>query len=139
MTAPPTDHLQVAGLGCWGAHIATLASVQLDTIIAAPSQSAAEQKHTRVSLLRQHFCPAALGQESPALSASTAGRDAVGPHWQKPSVASLLHANASQVHNSALPQQTPCSPMCVATDARLQALRSSGSWSRVAHRHPDGV
>jgi hypothetical protein len=101
--------------------------VQLGTIIAPDSQSLPEQMHDLVSISMQHFWLApGAGHASAAAPVSVAGRSLVAPHWQKPSVASLLQAKAAQVQKSALPQHRPCSPVWVATDALVQAVRSPG-------------
>src|SRR5215471_5840519 len=114
----------------------TRATVQFVTVMAPESQSLVEQMQDRLSMVKQHFWPApGVGQAAAAAPSSAAGISAAGPHWQKPSVESLLHANESQAQRSALPQQLPCSPECVATDELLQATTSSGCDSRAAHKH----
>ncbi len=59
-----SGHLHDVAVDFWESHTATMATVQLDTDVAPPSQSLAEQVQTWVSADRQHFCAASAGHEA---------------------------------------------------------------------------
>jgi hypothetical protein len=63
-TRSQSGHLHEVAADFWESQTATMATVQLDTNVALPSQSLAEQVQTWVSADRQHFCVASAGHDA---------------------------------------------------------------------------
>jgi hypothetical protein len=83
-------YLHDAGEGFPASQTATIATVQLATEVAPPSQSLAEHVQTWESANRQHFAAASAGHDAVPAPVRLALNAPVAPHWQNPSAASAL-------------------------------------------------